>query len=143
MNTATKYIEKTAEKKVIKNSKAIIDYTLEGFKVATQTHIYHLLTKSYAQHMAIGEFYDSIQSCIDAIAEKSIGLGLVADGSMHPTELVFAFDDAALIALAKQFREKTITLIGLTSDNSVLSINDDLINIQAAIDNLLYKLQLK
>ena len=46
------------------------------FASRTQAHIYHLQTKSYAEHIAIGEFYESITDTIDSIAEMAIGLDI-------------------------------------------------------------------
>jgi hypothetical protein len=40
---------------------------------ATQTHIYHLQTKSYATHMALGDYYGEIRDLADSIAEMYQG----------------------------------------------------------------------
>lgn len=39
----------------------------------TQVHIYHLQTKSYAEHIALGGYYDSIVGLIDGIIESYQG----------------------------------------------------------------------
>lgn len=41
----------------------------------TYTHVAHFMTKSYAQHMALGDFYDSLQDLVDKFAEVYIGTG--------------------------------------------------------------------
>ena len=40
---------------------------------ATAAHAQHLLTDSYAKHMALNEFYDGVVERADAIAEAYIG----------------------------------------------------------------------
>ena len=39
----------------------------------TQTHVFHLQTKSYAEHIAIGEFYDGMNGLVDRLAEAYQG----------------------------------------------------------------------
>ncbi len=39
----------------------------------TQTHIYHLQTKSFAEHMALGSYYDGVVGLIDGLAESYQG----------------------------------------------------------------------
>lgn len=36
---------------------------------AAQTHLWHLQTKSYAEHMALGAFYEKMNGLIDALSE--------------------------------------------------------------------------
>ena len=43
------------------------------FAARTQAHILHLTTRSYAQHTALGCFYDEIVGLADAFAETYIG----------------------------------------------------------------------
>ena len=39
----------------------------------TQVHIYHLQTKSYAEHVALGGYYDGIVGLVDGIIESYQG----------------------------------------------------------------------
>lgn len=39
----------------------------------TQTHVFHLQTKSYAEHMALGAYYEGIVALIDGLAETFQG----------------------------------------------------------------------
>jgi Family of unknown function (DUF5856) len=41
---------------------------------AAHTHMLHLMTKSYAEHKALNELYDSLPDDIDSIAEEFQGL---------------------------------------------------------------------
>jgi hypothetical protein len=43
---------------------------------ADDAHIDHLRTRSYAEHMALGEFYEAARAAVDDIIEAGIGLGL-------------------------------------------------------------------
>lgn len=46
---------------------------------ATVTHLQHLATKSFAQHMALGEYYEAIPDLVDKYAEAYQGrYGLIA-----------------------------------------------------------------
>lgn len=40
---------------------------------ADQIHLWHLQTKGYAQHLALGAYYDGIRDSVDSIAEKCMG----------------------------------------------------------------------
>ena len=39
----------------------------------TQAHVFHLTTNSYAQHKALGKYYDAISDLLDAYAEAYMG----------------------------------------------------------------------
>lgn len=45
------------------------------FQARTDTHVAHLLTKSYAVHVALHDFYDEIVDLADAFAEAAQGRG--------------------------------------------------------------------
>lgn len=44
------------------------------FEMRDCTHLMHLATKSYAQHMALGDFYDSLLDLADGIIESYQGI---------------------------------------------------------------------
>lgn len=48
-------------------------FLMELMHARTNAHILHLRTKSYAHHMALGDFYDGIGDHADAIAEAYQG----------------------------------------------------------------------
>ncbi|NLH94289.1 MAG: hypothetical protein GX466_08785 [Candidatus Cloacimonetes bacterium] len=50
----------------------LIDLLLE---IADTAHRQHLATRSYAKHMALGDFYDSLRDNTDTLAEALIGMG--------------------------------------------------------------------
>ena len=48
-------------------------YILQGFNLRTQIHIFHLQTKSYAEHKALDTFYNEIVELMDEFAETYQG----------------------------------------------------------------------
>mgnify|MGYP003435067517 FL=1 len=44
------------------------------FNARTNTHILHLQSRSYAQHVALNEFYSGILDIADSFAEASMGV---------------------------------------------------------------------
>jgi hypothetical protein len=50
------------------------EFILTLLHAATNTHILHLQTKSYAEHMALGAFYAELPDLIDAVVESIQGL---------------------------------------------------------------------
>lgn len=120
----------------------MIQFIIDSFNIRTQTHIYHLLTKSYAEHMAIGEFYESLEASIDSIAESLIGLDIELNDQNYASNLIFGYNKNTMINQIKSFRSVVSDLIGRTDSNTVMDIQDMLIAVQKTIDTLLYKLQL-
>ncbi len=49
-------------------------FIAEGLAVRTAAHLLHLSSASYAQHMALGEFYEGLGDLIDKYAEVCMGL---------------------------------------------------------------------
>jgi hypothetical protein len=49
-------------------------FVVQCFAVRTAAHLLHLSSKSYAQHVALGDFYDSLTSLTDKYAEVYMGL---------------------------------------------------------------------
>lgn len=48
-------------------------FILTLLHAATNTHILHLQSKSYAEHMALGTFYSELPDLVDAVAEAIQG----------------------------------------------------------------------
>ena len=52
----------------------------KGFDMVTRAHNAHLATRSFAEHMALGEFYEALDGKIDEIVETYQGcFGKVED----------------------------------------------------------------
>ncbi|CAB5079605.1 hypothetical protein UFOVP146_32 [uncultured Caudovirales phage] len=55
------------------------------FEVRNSTHIRHWATKSFSEHMALGEFYDGVIDHIDSIVEAYQGcFGLIEITELSP-----------------------------------------------------------
>jgi hypothetical protein len=49
------------------------EFILTLLHSATNTHILHWQTKSFAEHMALGEFYEAMPGLIDSLVEATQG----------------------------------------------------------------------
>ena len=52
---------------------AIGDFILTILHTITNTHILHWQAKTYSEHVALGEFYDSLQDLVDTLVESMQG----------------------------------------------------------------------
>lgn len=50
------------------------EFVLTLLHAATNTHLLHLKSKNYAEHMALGAFYAELPDLVDALAESIQGL---------------------------------------------------------------------
>ena len=112
----------------------LISYLLHS---KNQTHIFHLQTTSYAEHMALGTFYDEITDLIDGLAESYQGkYGIIRGYS------AFGYNDYT-------DKNQTITYldgIGKTVDTLRVNIPDSYLQNQIdtiieLIQSTLYKLK--
>lgn len=53
---------------------AAAEFVMRCFHARTAAHVYHLGTRSYAEHKALNEFYDEIVPLTDTFAETYQGL---------------------------------------------------------------------
>lgn len=49
------------------------EFLLNLLHASTNTHILHWKTKSYAEHMALGTFYEELPGLVDTLAEALFG----------------------------------------------------------------------
>lgn len=59
--------------KGISATPTIAGLVMQLFHARTNAHVLHLRTRSYAAHVALNEFYDSIVELTDALAEATQG----------------------------------------------------------------------
>lgn len=50
------------------------EFIAESLALGTAARLLHLTSRSYAQHVALGDFYDGLSDLIDQYAEVYIGL---------------------------------------------------------------------
>lgn len=117
---------------------------LNALAMATQVHLFHLNTVSYAEHMAFKDFYESMEDLTDELIEKllSMGYDLTLDGETIRT-FTFALTNDSVDAAIRGFRDVISEGIESTQDGDYASINDVMIDMQKKVDELLYKLTLK
>lgn len=56
---------------------SLVNSVLDTANVA---HVAHLASRSYAEHMALGEFYEDARNAVDAFIEAAIGDGFPPPG---------------------------------------------------------------
>ena len=73
----------------------IADLIMRCFHARTVAHVLHLKSKSYAQHVALNEFYDEIIPLVDSLAEAYQGdYGIIED---YPVKFRMYPDGLALL----------------------------------------------
>jgi DNA-binding ferritin-like protein len=99
------------------------------FHTADQTHLWHLQTKSYALHVALGGYYDAARDAADDIAEKYMGLmgkRLSAKGKLPLTD----FKDVAQV----KAHLDSVALFLVDLNKEVMSNDKNATHIVNAID---------
>lgn len=104
---------------------------------ATQTHILHLRTTSFAAHMALGAYYDGIVGLADGVAEGYQGVtGSLLSYPSTSFQPLQSVEDA--IPYLKGLHDK-VTTVQEACEYS--EIGNDLDTIKSLIDSTLYKLK--
>ena len=70
-------------------SKAAASFALELLNAAVKAHQMHWNTRSYAQHMALGDFYGELPDLIDSVIESYQGkYGLIPGPKEDPVSFI-------------------------------------------------------
>ena len=104
------------------------------FHSATVTHFMHLQTKSFAQHMALGEYYDAIVDLADKWAEAYQGCYDIITG--YPKDFHLSTDPVKYLTQIKEFVDDIRK--DLPQDSELNNLVD---GIADQIDSTLYKLR--
>jgi hypothetical protein len=104
------------------------------FHSATVTHFMHLQTKSFAQHMALGEYYDAIVELADKWAEAYQGCYDIITN--YPKDFHLATDPVKYLTQIKEFVNDIRK--DLPQDSELNNLVD---SIADQIDSTLYKLR--
>lgn len=99
----------------------------------TNTHIMHLQSRSYSEHMALGAFYEGLEDLVDTFAEAYQGKYGIIDGYTEDYELADS-PIAYLVEKAEYIKEARAQL---PKDTELQNIIDE---IAALIDSTIYKL---
>ena len=116
------------------------ELVMRCFAARTTLHVLHLTTRSYAKHMAQGEFYDGIAGLADSFAETFQGIyGLLrfpAGGGYDPGK--DHKDGLATLAELRTWVQARRRDIGSEKDTELQNIIDEIV---ALIDTTAYKLR--
>jgi len=104
------------------------------FHSATVTHFMHLQTKSFAQHMALGEYYDAIVELADKWAEAYQGCYDIITN--YPKDFHLANEPVKYLTQIKDFVDDIRK--DLPSESQLQNIVDEIAD---QIDSTLYKLR--
>lgn len=111
------------------------EFVLMLLHAVTNTHILHLRSRSFSEHMALGAFYDGLSDLVDGLAESIQGkYGLLME---FPTDYVAPMDNALdeLQSLSDYVQDERMEM---PQDSEVQNQIDE---IQSLINSTLYKLR--
>ena len=99
----------------------------------TNTHIMHLQSRSYSEHMALGAFYEGLEDLVDSYAEAYQGKYGIIEGYTDEYEL----PEGPIAYLAQVSEYVKEARKSLPQDTELQNLTDE---IAALIDSTLYKL---
>lgn len=102
-----------------------------------QVHIFHLQTKSFAEHKALQDYYDAIGDIVDSIVESTQGkYGILTGWKSFPTEEYQSGEQC--ITYLKTLSEETLKAYNIVKDTYIQNQLDE---VTALINSTLYKLR--
>ena len=113
------------------------EFILTLLHAATNTHILHWQTKSFADHMALNEFYQALPELIDAVVEATQGrTGQLID---YPVQY-YAPASTGLeeLEMLKDYVDEERHKEGIPQESEIQNLIDE---IASQIDSTLYKLR--
>jgi len=137
----SKAIEKTVLSEAVEGiNENSVGYIIPyAMYMVAQAHIWHLLCPSCQKHMALGEFYDELESEVDELAERFIAQG----GELQPFNMAFdmEYSDQKVYAACETFRQAISDCVAQTESPALRSIQDGVVDLQEVVDNKMYKFQ--
>lgn len=108
------------------------------FHSLLQTHIFHLQTTSYSEHMALGEYYETLQGLIDSLVEVYQGkYEIITNYKISPIKNLYNYNVERYLEELYNFIVTERTNMGIT-ENSINNILDD---IEVLLSQTLYKIK--
>jgi HD superfamily phosphodiesterase len=102
-----------------------------------QTHIFHLQTKSFAEHKALQDYYDAIGDIVDAIVESAQGkYGILTGWKSFPTQEYQSSEQC--ITYLKTLLNDVASAYNIVKDTYLQNQLDE---VTALINSTLYKLR--
>ena len=114
--------------------KAVAQFVAVLFHAGTITHFMHLQTKSYAQHKALGHFYEDIVELADKYAEAYQGCYEIIE--KYPTDFHMATDPKAYLQKLKAYVEAAAKT--LPDEPNLQNTHADILDL---IDSTLYMIK--
>jgi DNA-binding ferritin-like protein len=126
------------------NNNAVREVICDTLCMISQVHLWHWQTKSYAAHMALGDYYAFLQTNVDLVAESFMGIG--NDISVSGNKSIEDFKSIdEIISKIKEFNTnlKAVqsTLMG-SSGGEMDTVADLILAICSETDKLLFLLTL-
>lgn len=112
------------------------EFVMKAFHIRTAAHVLHLRSKSYAQHVALGGFYEDLIGLVDSYSESYMGQYGMIDGY---TGMYKAFDTPIdmLDDFANYISQNRKELHG-AKDTQLSNIIDEVV---ALLDQTAYKIK--
>lgn len=112
------------------------EFILTLLHAATNTHILHLRSKSFSEHMALNEFYQALPDLVDAVVEAIQGrYGMLID---YPVQYYApAATGLEELQQLKDYVDEERHKEGIPQDSEIQNLIDE---IASQIDSTLYKL---
>ena len=116
-----------------------MSYTVQEFVLCllhavTNTHILHLQSRSYSEHMALGSFYEELEDLTDSYVEAYQGkYGLIEN---YPSQYELPSPPIEYLVSLNDYVYQARKV--LKQDSELQNITDEIV---ALIDGTLYKLQ--
>jgi hypothetical protein len=114
----------------------VSQYISTLFASRTQAHIFHLQTTSYAQHIALGAYYDGIVDATDALVELIQGRYGIVRGYTSPA--TFKEDDSAVSYFEALLKYVDLNRANLPQDGNIQNQIEVIIDL---VNSTLYKLK--
>lgn len=116
---------------------------VEMMQFALDVRLCHWMTTDYAKHVALGEFYDSLNGSIDTFAEACMGM----TGRRFSTESIFTgltmnnvTDSNFILFRMRQIQQSLTSMVKQYADH--LELQNILIDLVGDADKLCYLLTL-
>ena len=114
--------------------KLCAEFIARMFHSRTNAHMQHLMTRSYAAHKALNDYYDAVIDLVDGFAEAYQGVYGVIDS--YPSQ--YSFEPNAVTSLARLRAWVVENRKALTPHPELQNIIDEIVSL---IDSTLYKLK--
>ena len=112
----------------------VADFVMTLLHSGTVTHLMHLKTKSYSQHVALGAYYDEIIELVDSFAEAYQG----AYGVIENYPAAHGVNEAPLEYLDNLCEYVESQRKKLPDDTQLQNIVDEIVQL---LDTTIYKLR--